>query len=452
MKRKRSCKESPRDMSSPHDPKKRKLAENPLQTVNRRSKETKKDVNSKLLQLINLLASGIKIFYELIAFPFHDDDDDDDDDADSDDSDAIPSCSNAAQPADESKYSRKSFVNLKLSITFVEPVTSSASSRVPRAMSTRKSAIASKEINNKRNHTLARQCSSSPLFDDNWVKKTHLWRENRNYEIKNIVEIVKQLIDERRVAETKIQEHLQRLEALDSELLTIDDFEKEFPQLTKQHLLLINVAISGVKNRVLVTKFNINITRGDIQTLCDSNWLNDKIIDFYMNLLVDRSEKKQYSDDLPTVYAMSTAFLLRLRLSGYDSVKRWTRKEDIFSKDILLIPINVAGTHWCIAIVQIKNHTIKCYDSMGLSNPSILKDLKQYLKKEAIDKCKEPIHFTLESVSNTPRQINDSDCGVISCIIAEYVTRNKSITFSGQHMKYFRKKMILEIIQGELLQ
>uniref|UniRef100_A0A1B0B6J7 Ubiquitin-like protease family profile domain-containing protein n=1 Tax=Glossina palpalis gambiensis TaxID=67801 RepID=A0A1B0B6J7_9MUSC len=174
-----------------------------------------------------------------------------------------------------------------------------------------------------------------------------------------------------------------------------------------------------------------------------------------MNLLTDRGEKKSKSNGLPTVYAMNTFFIPCLMKAGYGGVKRWTRKVDIFTKDILPVPVHVGGVHWCMAIIHLKNRTIKYYDSMGTPNPNVLKALEQYLKDESMDKRKQPFdtsQFLIESVPDVPRQMNGSDCGVFSCMFAEYVTRNKEITFSQQNMEYFRQKMILEIVQGELLQ
>lgn len=174
-----------------------------------------------------------------------------------------------------------------------------------------------------------------------------------------------------------------------------------------------------------------------------------------MNLLTERGEQKHDSHGLPTVYAMNTFFVPRLMQAGHAGVKRWTRKVDIFAKDVLPVPVHVGGVHWCMAIIHLKNRSIKYYDSMGTPNPSVLKALEQYLKDESMDKRKQPYDtngFVIESVQGVPRQMNGSDCGVFSCMFAEYITRNREITFSQQHMEYFRQKMILEIVMGELLQ
>ena len=70
-----------------------------------------------------------------------------------------------------------------------------------------------------------------------------------------------------------------------------------------------------------------------------------QIINFYMNMLMERSKEK----GLPSVHAFNTFFFTKLKTAGYQAVKRWTKKVDVFSVDILLVPIHL-GVHWCLAV------------------------------------------------------------------------------------------------------
>lgn len=70
-----------------------------------------------------------------------------------------------------------------------------------------------------------------------------------------------------------------------------------------------------------------------------------QVINFYMNLLVERSK----DPSLPSVNTFNTFFYPKLRSSGYSAVRRWTKKMDIFSKDILLVPVHL-GVHWCLSV------------------------------------------------------------------------------------------------------
>ncbi|XP_011214028.2 uncharacterized protein LOC105233605 isoform X2 [Bactrocera dorsalis] len=315
-------------------------------------------------------------------------------------------------------------------------------------------------------NTLQERFNTSPHLKANWLEALHTkWTEkkkSRLQEVNETVNVVEKLTAERRAAELEMHERLRKIQIVDPDLLVIDDFpepeveeEPEFIELTPEHQARIKAAVIGSSDQLLVSKFNLNICRRDIHTLMGQNWLNDEVINFYMNLLTERGETKHDSHGLPTVYAMNTFFVPRLLSAGHSGVKRWTRKVDIFSKDVIPVPVHVGGVHWCMAIIHLKNRTIKYYDSMGTPNPSVLKALEQYLKDESLDKRKQPFdtsQFEIESVRDVPRQMNGSDCGVFSCMFAEYITRNREITFSQQHMQYFRHKMILEIVSGELLQ
>lgn len=169
-----------------------------------------------------------------------------------------------------------------------------------------------------------------------------------------------------------------------------------------------------------------------------------------MELLAERSK---LNDSLPKVHAMNTFFLTTLMRSGYSSVRRWTRKVDIFSFDIVPVPVH-KGVHWCMAIIHMKNKTIKYYDSMGAPDNAVLNALTNYLGEESRDKKKCEFDWTgwsTENVRDIPQQENGSDCGVFSCMFAEFITRDRPLVFSQQHMQYFRMRMVYEICTGKLL-
>lgn len=243
----------------------------------------------------------------------------------------------------------------------------------------------------------------------------------------------------------------------DTIVLDEEDSEEEeeaYPELADEHQGVIKrVLYGGSRSEVIVNKFNISITRNDLATLIGDNWLNDEVINFYMNLLMERSELRA-DDGLPRVYAMNTFFIPKLLSAGHSGLKRWTRRVDIFTYDIIPVPVHVGRVHWCMAVIDLRNQAIRYYDSMGTPNNVVLNALEQYLRDESLDKRKQQFDtsgFTKENMRECPRQMNGSDCGVFSCMFAEHESRNRSISFSQQHMPYFRQKMIYEIAQGRLL-
>lgn len=55
------------------------------------------------------------------------------------------------------------------------------------------------------------------------------------------------------------------------------------------------------------------------------------------------------------------------------------------------------------------------------------------------------------NVEDIPPQMNGSDCGVFSCMFAEHLARDAKIDFRQENMKHLRRKMVLEILEGNLL-
>lgn len=180
------------------------------------------------------------------------------------------------------------------------------------------------------------------------------------------------------------------------------------------------------------------------------NWLNDEIINFYMQMIVERSNKY---DNWPKVYAMNTFFYPKLIQSGHSALKRWTRKVDIFAHDLILVPVHL-GMHWCLATIDIKRKGVFYYDSMGGNNEKCLHALIQYLRDEHLDKKKssyDTSQYSMEIVKDIPQQMNGSDCGMFTCKFAEYISRNAAITFNQENMPYFRRRMIYEIVKNNLM-
>ncbi|XP_028645178.1 sentrin-specific protease 1 isoform X2 [Grammomys surdaster] len=232
----------------------------------------------------------------------------------------------------------------------------------------------------------------------------------------------------------------------------LTDSEDEFPEITEEMEKEIkNVFRNGNQDEVLSEAFRLTITRKDIQTLNHLNWLNDEVINFYMNMLMERSKEKGF----PSVHAFNTFFFTKLKTAGYQAVKRWTKKVDVFSVDILLVPIHL-GVHWCLAVVDFRKKSVTYYDSMGGINNEACRILLQYLKQESVDKKRKEFDtngwqlFSKKS-QEIPQQMNGSDCGMFACKYADCITKDRPINFTQQHMPYFRKRMVWEILHRKLL-
>lgn len=227
--------------------------------------------------------------------------------------------------------------------------------------------------------------------------------------------------------------------------------EEVLPKLTPKMEADIDRALRATpSDEVLANGFRLTVTRKDMETLAGLNWLNDEVINFYMNLLMERGRTQP---GLPSVYAFNTFFYPKLLSGGHSALKRWTRRVDIFAHDLLLVPVHL-GVHWCLAVIDFRDRTIRYYDSMGGRNDECLKALGKYLREESKDKKKKELDltdWTYETVKDIPQQMNGSDCGMFALKYAEYITRDAKITFDQMHMPYFRRRMVYEILTQKLL-
>ncbi|XP_062581299.1 sentrin-specific protease 1-like [Saccostrea cucullata] len=321
-------------------------------------------------------------------------------------------------------------------------------------------------INRQRQQQWRRPCSpdfqSSKYLSEEWIIDLERQYSRANREAHRKIEeaeIKKKFYEEKHLKKDRLLENevRQRLRLYDAEPAVVEDLpvepekEEPFPELTDEMLQVVNNALrSQPADEVLVEGYKLQIRRRDMESLAGLNWLNDEIINFYMNQLVERGE----ADGKPKVYAFNTFFYPKVMSQGHDSVRRWTRRVDIFSKDYILIPVHL-GMHWCLAVIDFKKKMIRYFDSMGGNNMGCLNALKEYLCAESLDKKKQKFDLSewkTEITKEIPQQMNGSDCGMFTCKFAEYITREADINFTQEHMPYFRKRMVYEIVKKKLLQ
>lgn len=224
--------------------------------------------------------------------------------------------------------------------------------------------------------------------------------------------------------------------------------------LPSEAISLITNNLSLPDSTEIIQKFFIPIAVKDLKTLMHPNWLNDEIINFYFELLRERSKNES---KYPRLHIFNTFFYSNLQSKGYSSVKRWTKNVNIFAFDIILIPIHL-GIHWCCAEINLKAKSIIYYDSLHNSNSVCLNLLRGYLIEEFQDKIggNDDTNFdfsnwNLISPKGIPCQQNGYDCGVFACVFAEHRSRDSEFGFTQKDMKYYRKRISFEIIKGKLL-
>jgi sentrin-specific protease 1 len=98
---------------------------------------------------------------------------------------------------------------------------------------------------------------------------------------------------------------------------------------------------------------------------------------------------------------------------------------------------------------------IQYYDSLGGSGMRYLQVLLQYLQDEHLDKRKSPMKspelWTLvPCTAETPRQQNGYDCGVFTCLFADWISMDRSLEkLSEKEMLMYRDYIALSILDGQ---
>ncbi|GAA5957878.1 hypothetical protein JCM21900_001295 [Sporobolomyces salmonicolor] len=191
-------------------------------------------------------------------------------------------------------------------------------------------------------------------------------------------------------------------------------------------------------------------------------WLNDDIVVYYgvmINRRLADAEKKgdlgKGETRLKKSYAMNSHWWTMYGDHGYARVKKWTKKFDVFAKDIIIFPVNLNNSHWSCAAINLEKKRFEYYDSFGGELKLVYKRLRKWLTEEHAEKKKAPLDlsdWTDHWDTSTPQQGNSSDCGVFTCAFMESLSRGvEGFDFTQENMPYLRGKIALEIDKQELM-
>ncbi|VVA97889.1 unnamed protein product [Arabis nemorensis] len=230
-----------------------------------------------------------------------------------------------------------------------------------------------------------------------------------------------------------------------------------FIPLTEEEEAEVYRAFSGRNRRkVLATheNSNIDITGEVLQCLTPSSWLNDEVINVYLELLKEREtrEPKKYLK----CHFFNTFFYKKLVSdSGYNykAVRRWTTQRKLgyalIDCDMIFVPIH-RGVHWTLAVINNRDCKFVYLDSLNGDDHMILNALAKYLGDEVKEKSGKNIDVSSWEkicVEDLPQQQNGYDCGMFMLKYIDFFSRGLGLCFSQDHMPYFRLRTAKEILR-----
>ncbi|KAL4083215.1 hypothetical protein QTP88_028545 [Uroleucon formosanum] len=237
----------------------------------------------------------------------------------------------------------------------------------------------------------------------------------------------------------------EKLESIKIEIDKIEPQKKNeiFPDYSEIIAESIAFQMSRSLNDFIVQGKNIRIK--DLKTIYISTvFVNDEVIDHYLDMIADRN---------PTnIHTFSTYFYAKLSSQGYQSVRQWSRNKDIFECKKMFIPV-LLDNHWCLIYVNFIEKTIKYYDSLGRKILECSYIIFDYLKQEYENKKNEEFNgseWQVKYAEDCPQQQNVHDCGVFTCVNAEYLSRDAKLDFVQDDIPKLRNKICYEILNNRL--
>ncbi|WWD22107.1 hypothetical protein CI109_106596 [Kwoniella shandongensis] len=126
-------------------------------------------------------------------------------------------------------------------------------------------------------------------------------------------------------------------------------------------------------------KADVNITHGDAQRLQEGEFLNDTLLEFGLRYVMDQLDEEMRQN----VHLFNSFFYDKLSnkskkskptessWSAYDSVKKWTKGKDVFSKSFVVVPIN-ENYHWYLAVIVNPGAVLQRSSRMNRGSPGPL--------------------------------------------------------------------------------
>ncbi|ODV81468.1 cysteine proteinase [Suhomyces tanzawaensis NRRL Y-17324] len=95
----------------------------------------------------------------------------------------------------------------------------------------------------------------------------------------------------------------------------------------------------------------------DFKTLFNNDWINDSVIDFFIEYEIDNATYGSKILDPSLIYAFNSFFFTKLITAGegevdyYGNIKRWVSKLDLLQYPYIIMPIN-ENAHWYCCIIR----------------------------------------------------------------------------------------------------
>ncbi|KAL9184884.1 hypothetical protein ACHAXT_002661 [Thalassiosira profunda] len=229
---------------------------------------------------------------------------------------------------------------------------------------------------------------------------------------------------------------------------------------------------NGTPADVLVLHGRGRVTRESMETLRPGQWLNDEALNFYLTVCLKvrderlcREQPGRRRSHFYSSFFMQMLFdeknndTSKRGVYSYANVKKWSDNApggDIFALKYIVCPINLDNLHWTSAVIFMEQKRIQYYDSMGGTIDAKLLGLMQYLRDEHKEKKESELDISewrlVRCTSDTPQQRNGFDCGVFTCLFADFISKDCPLVFSQEDVDdHCRERIALSILSSRAI-
>lgn len=219
-------------------------------------------------------------------------------------------------------------------------------------------------------------------------------------------------------------------------------------------LILNSSSSSGIE---IIEKFNVSLKHRLLLCLKSEEWLNDEVVNFVMQLYQERDDQLSTQKASRKGNCFMNSFFYQMltdhgRGFNYFNVERWTKGKNIFSCNLLFIPIHRDGNHWSLSVISIPRNEVFYFDSLGKDGTEVMDNLGHWLKEEALHKIQSCHHDVRAKNVPCPLQENGFDCGVFLLSFIDLLSNDLPIDLMTQSMcGILRQRIAFWIIRGRLV-
>ena len=218
----------------------------------------------------------------------------------------------------------------------------------------------------------------------------------------------------------------------------------------------------NTKDEIIINnRYSITIRKSDYDRLDQGTYLNDNLIDFFLN---------HFTADNKNYFVFNSFFYSTLTECSFEKVHKWFKSTDLFNFKYWIIPI-AQNEHWILVIVTKPRQAFKfmssaskiiLFDSLDSRYFNPQKEIECFMREEWNARYGEDVQIRLPIYFLTlPLQNNSFDCGVFLLKYAHEFIKNPNKfhdldsdfcdLFSQSEMseqRYYLKSLILDISDG----